>query len=73
MLRARVAGWPEWVEASQAGYLECLTPFLHEARATCSILPALSGSVLSLAILGHEEHCPARAFDAIDTGPRVLD
>ena len=27
-----------------------------------------AASVLSLAVLGHEEHCPARAFDAIDTG-----
>jgi hypothetical protein len=57
VLRARVAGWPEWVEASQAGYLECLTPFLREARATCSILPASSGKMLSSTARDHEEHC----------------
>ena len=68
VLKARVAGWPELVEASQAGYLECLTPFLREARATCWILPASSGKCALVDILGHQEHCPARTFDAIDTG-----
>ena len=45
VLRARVAGWPEWVEASQGGSVEWLTPCLREARAICSILSGSSGHV----------------------------
>ena len=57
VLKASVAEWPELVEASQAGYLECLAPFLLEARATCWILPASSGKMLSSTARDHEEHC----------------
>ena len=67
VLKASVAESPELVEASQAGYLECLTPFLREARATCWILPASSGRCALVDILGDGEHCPVRAFDPINT------
>ena len=43
MLRARVAGWPERVEASQGGSVEWLTPCLREVRAIFSILLGSSG------------------------------
>ena len=56
VLKASVAEWPELVEASQAGYLECLAPFLREARAACWIFSALSGRCALVDILGHEEH-----------------